>query len=356
MNRLIKKVPIRVGAASRVRPFSFYVLTILGLTVLLTLFSCEAADEPTDADIEHTLQSPPFAGLTDSIRQFPDDVPLRLKRAVSLSQHNLHELAATDYRKAWEISGNEDIALQYISNLLLMNELPRAIELLHEGVSRFPENTEFNRRLGELYAQKGRLEEGLEQYNHIIDKDSTNFEAWFDRGTLLARMKDTAGAIASLETSFALLPISYSGIPLAGLYISRKDPRAVEVCNILLAKDSVEVQAEPVFMKGVYYAETKDYDKAIGLFDECIKRDWKMTEAYIEKGIILYEQKKYDEAMKVFTLAGTVSNSDADVYYWMGRCFEATGDRENARANYQRAYALDETFLEARDGIKRMDG
>lgn len=356
MNRLLKKVPFHFGAASRPRLFSLYLLTILGLTLLLTLFSCGGDGERHHADFEQTLQSPPFATLTDSIRQFPEDAALRMKRAISLSQHNLHEVATADYRKAWEISGDENIALQYISNLLLTNQLPRAIELLKEGVAAFPENTEFNRRLGELYTQKGQLAEGLEQYDHIIDKDSTNFEAWFDRGMLLSRMKDTAGAIESLETSFALLPINYSGIPLASLYISRKDPRAVEVCNILLAKDSVEVQAEPVFMKGVFYAETKDYDKALALFDECIRRDWKMTEAYIEKGIILYERKKYDEAMKVFTLAGTVSNADADVYYWMGRCFEATGDRENARVNYQRAYSLDDTFLEARDGIKRMDG
>ncbi len=340
MNRLIRKVP----------------LMILCLTVLLTLFSCEGEEEQFNAGIEQALESPPFAALTDSIRQSPEDVPLRLKRALLLSQHNLHELATADYRKAWEESGNEDVALQYISNLLLINELPRAIGLLNEGAAAFPENTEFNRRLGELYTQNGELEAGLEQYDYIIDKDSTNFEAWFDRGMLLSRMKDTASAIASLETSFALLPINYSGIPLASLYISRKDPRALEVCNILLAKDSIEVQAEPVFMKGVYYAETKDYDKALTLFDECIKRDWKMTEAYIEKGIILYERKKYEDAMKVFTLAGTVSNSDADVYYWMGRCFEATGDRDNARANYQRAFALDETFLEARDGIRRLDG
>lgn len=349
MNRLIKKVLFYVDAA-------FYLFAVLVMTALLSLLSCQATEEQPIPDIEQTLESPPFAALTDSIRQFPEDATLRLQRAVSLSQHNLHKFATADYRKAWEILGNEDVALQYISNLLLVNELPRAIDLLREAAQKFPENTEFNRRLGELYTQNGQLEEGLEQYDRIIDKDSTNFEAWFDRGTLLARMKDTAGAIASLETSFALLPINYSGIPLANLYISRKDPRAVEVCNILLAKDSVEVQAEPVFMKGVYYAEVKDYDKALSLFDECIKRDWKMTEAYIEKGIILFEQKKYNEAMKVFTLAGTVSNSDADVYYWLGRCFEATGDRENARANYQRAFALDDTFLEARDGIKRMDG
>ena len=54
-------------------------------------------------------------------------------------------------------------------------------------------------------------------------------------------------------------------------------------------------------------------------FDEVIRRDWKMTDAYIEKGIILYEQKQYDEALKVFNLTVTVSNTDADGYYWLGR-------------------------------------
>jgi tetratricopeptide (TPR) repeat protein len=39
----------------------------------------------------------------------------------------------------------------------------------------------------------------------------------------------------------------------------------------------------------------------------------------------------------------TMKKPVPEVYYWIARCYEATGDKENALENYQRAYALDKT-------------
>jgi tetratricopeptide (TPR) repeat protein len=99
----------------------------------------------------------------------------------------------------------------------------------------------------------------------------------------------------------------------------------------------------------------KQYDSALVQFDEVIRRDWKMTDAYIEKGIIMYERKKYDEALKVFNMTVTVSNTDADGYYWLGRTYEATGKIQDAITNYERAVALDSTFTEARAALRRLN-
>lgn len=330
------------------------VLHLMMAGVAVCLFSCASGDRSEDDKSQKILASPPFKDISDSIKQFPDNIELRLRRATLLSQQNMHQVATADYKKSWESTGDENIGLMYVSNLLLSDEVNEAIKLLTEGAEKFPENTEYNRRLGEVYLQKGEYHKALQQYDDMISKDSTNFEAWFDRGSLLAKMKDTNEAINSLETSFTLLPINYSGLALANLYIAKKDPRALEVCNVLLSRDSTETQTEPLYMKGVYYSEVKEYDKALIQFEECIKRDWKMTDAYIEKGIILFERKNFPEALKVFNMAATVSNTDADAYYWMGRCFENTGDKEKAVLNYQRAFALDNSFSEARAAIRRL--
>ena len=143
---------------------------------------------------------------------------------------------------------------------------------------------------------------------------------------------------------------------LARIYVDQKNPRALDICNILLARDTAGVQTDPVYMKGIYYSEINDDNNALKEFEECIRRDWKMTDAYIEKGIIFFERKKYDTALKTFSMASTVSNTDADAYYWMGRCYEATGNKEDAITNYRRALALDTDFTEARTAIRRLNG
>lgn len=300
------------------------------------------------------LRHAPFKAVTDSLGMFPGNAELYLRRAALLSQHNLQDIATPDYKKAWELTKDEGVELEYISNLFLTNQIAEGIALLRRGAEEHPENTEFNRRLGEVYLQKNQPDSALAQFDIMIGKDSSNFEAWYEKGNLLAAQKDTVNAIRALEHSFALMPINYSGIALAGIYAAQKNHRALDICNMLLAKDSGALQTEPVYMKGVYYSETGQYDRAIKQFDTCIGRDWKMTDAYIEKGIILLQLKKTDSALTIFNMAATVSNTDPDAYFWMGRCYEAKGDKQQAAANYDRAYALDNSFIEAREGLHRV--
>ena len=325
------------------------------LAIMICILSCGQQDKDAKKNSSSILQSPQLAGLTDSINRFPDNPELRMRRALKLSQMNQHDVATSDYKKAWEITGDEFVALDLASNLMLSQQLPEAVNLLKEGLRKFPDNTEFNRRLAEIHLQKGNFTSAIAEYDKMIRTDSTNFETWYDKGMLLARLKDTSNAISALEKSFVLMPINYTGMALAGIYAAQKNPRVLEISNILLSRDTANMQTEPLFMKGVFYAEMKQYDSAVSQFDEVIRRDWKMTDAYIEKGIIMYERKQYDEALKIFNMAVTVSNTDADGYYWLGRCYEAMGNIQEAITNYGRAVSLDNTFTEAKSALRRLN-
>ena len=325
------------------------------LAILIAIISCGPQDREAKKNHSTILESPQFAGITDSIKRFPGNPELYMRRALMLSHMNRHEVATPDYEKAWEITGDEYVALDLASNLMLSQKLPEAVRLLEEGIKKFPGNTEFNRRLAELRVQEGNFSQAIEEYDSMIATDSSNFEAWYDKGSLFLRMKDTANAVDALEKSFSLMPINYSGMALANIYVAQKNPRVLEIANIILSRDTSQVQTEPIFMKGVYYADVRQYDSALAQFDEVIRRDWKMTDAYIEKGIIMYERKQYDEALKVFNMTITVSNTDADGYYWLGRTYEATGKIQDAIENYERAIALDRTFTEAKAALRRLN-
>jgi tetratricopeptide (TPR) repeat protein len=304
---------------------------------------------------ERILSKPPYAGITDSIKATPQNADLYLVRAIRLSQNNQHELATRDYEKAWELAPAESTALQYVSNLLLVDQPAEAVKLLKACIEKYPASTEFRRRLSEVYAQVGASEEALEQYNELLEKDSLNFETWFEKGTLLVQLKDTPDAIKAMERSYELQPINYTGLALANLYAATLNPKTLALCDELISKDTTFIN-EAIFLKGTYYSDTKQYALALEQFEECIKRNWKFTDAYIEKGIVLYEQKQYPEALEVFGIAATVSNTNADAYYWIARCYEATGRKDQALQNYQRALAFDKDFIEAREAIKRLKG
>lgn len=328
-----------------------YLRLLAGLAVT-SVIACNE-QEPAGKTVD-ILNRAPFKTISDSIRRFPDMPDMYLERAVRLSQHNQLDLATADFKKTWELSQDPGVALEYVSNLLLVNKVPEAMNVLKECAAKFPENSEFNRRLGEVYAEMGNTDAALKQFEDIINKEPENFEAWYDKGNVLAKRKDTAGAIQALERSFALQPINFTGIALANLYIGKKDPKALKVCDYLIARDSSGLQTDAVYAKGIFYSETGKPGLALEQFEECIKRDWKLTDAYIEKGIIFYEQKKLDTALKTFNMSVTVSNTNADGYFWIGRCYEELKDNNKAIENYQRALSLDRTFIEASERIKRL--
>src|SRR6266850_1894827 len=92
-----------------------------------SLIGCDWNDNRPDP--EKVLSAAPYSGLTDSISRFPDNDSLYLQRALLLSQNNQHEIATSDYKKAWQLHPNEATALEYISNLLLVEKLKEAIPL-----------------------------------------------------------------------------------------------------------------------------------------------------------------------------------------------------------------------------------
>ena len=300
------------------------------------------------------LNEPPFKPITDSIEDDSDNPDLYLKRAQLLIQKKQTALAVNDYRKAWELRPDEPTALFYTASMFMAGKEKEAIALLKECIKKFPDNPEFARRLSEAYLQSGQPREALKQYDLLLSKDPENFEALYERGRILAQLRDTANAIASLERAYSLQPLQIFGIALANLYAETNNAKVIALCDQLISRDPEQQATEPVYLKGIYYANTKQYPAALQQFEICIKRDWKFTEAYIEKGIIQYDVKQYDEALKTFSMATTVSNTYPDAYYWMGRCYEAKGNKQDAADNYYKALALDRDFDQAKDALKRI--
>ena len=326
----------------------------LSLCCILFLFQACRSSEKKRSDREDILQGPVFRQQTDSIHEFPGAANLYFERAQLLSRHDLHEIATADYKKSWELDPEENTALQYASNLSITDRLPEELTLLQSGLRRFPQNREIKRMLGEVFVQSGRDKEAIGLYEDILKKDPADFEAWYEKGLLYAQLKDTSHAIESLKNAFSLQPTNTYALELAHLYAEISDDRALALCDGALRNDPGRELVDPFFIKGIYYANTRQYEQAILQFDSCIRRDWKFTQAYIEKGIAFFKQQNYDVAMNTFRMAATVSNTNPDAYFWIGRCYEAINNKAEAAQYYQRAISLDKNFTEAKDAIKRL--
>lgn len=332
-----------------------WILPVAGWMVISVACNNGPDQNQTEPD-RILLQQPPFAALTDSIRQFPKDATLYFRRADLLSRNNQHEIAASDFKTAWGLQPDEETGLRYATTLSILNKPSEAIAVLQECVQKFPTDGDFKKLEGEIYTQSGNTTEALKLYEGILKADSTDFEAWYEKGLLLEQTKDTAGAISALQRALSIQPITTYAMELAHMYAETMNKKALQLCDETLQKDSTHQLTDPFFIKGIYYSNLRQYNTAITQFDSCIHRDWKFMDAYIEKGIAFFKQKKFEEARKVFEMAVTVSNSYPDSYFWIGRCYEATGKKDEAVPFYERAIGLDKKFVEAREALQRVKG
>jgi tetratricopeptide (TPR) repeat protein len=319
-----------------------------------------ACNGPRDKQAEQRaaiLKHPPFAALTDSLvgDKGDDRAGLLFRRAELLSRNDQHELAAKDFSASWELRPDEQTGLRYASTLTITGQIGKAIQLLQDCRKRFPANAAFPGMLAELYTQSNRMREAIDVYDNILGKDSLNFDAWYEKALLLEKGGDTASAILALRKAYTLQPINTYGLELAHLYAEKSDPAALTICDDILRKDMVHDLVDPFFIKGIFYSNTLQYKKAIVQFDSCIGRDWKFADAYLEKGIALFKQKQYQPALESFQMTVKVAETYADGYFWIGRCYEATGLKQQAIAYYRQALAFDKTFTEAADRIKRLE-
>jgi tetratricopeptide (TPR) repeat protein len=328
---------------------------VLSLAALL-IIACNSNSNKKQTEQTAILHQLPFAPLTDSLESARGDLAagLYFRRAELLSRNNRHELAAEDYRRSWDLSPEERTGFRYASTLSIIGQIDPAIQLLQDCEKKFPNDAAFPSMLGDLYQQAGRNKEALGIYDDMLHRDSSNNEAWYEKGLLFEKIQDTPNAIHALSKAYGLQPVNTYGLELAHLYAESRNPISLSICDDILRKDSAHESIDPLFIKGIYYSNTTQYKKAIVQFDSCIGRDWKFTDAYLEKGIALFKQNRYDSAISTFLMTVKVSDTYPDGYYWVGRCYEATGHKDQALLYYRQALALDKEFTEAADRIKHL--
>jgi tetratricopeptide (TPR) repeat protein len=323
------------------------------LSGLIIISSCN--DKKPVTTFDEILAQPPYAGITDSIRLEPTNDNLYFRRAVLLNTNNQPGPAQSDFEKAWSIKKDERYAIA-ISRLLLEKRPDSAILFLNAALKELPNSTLLQLSLARGYDAQNKPDDALKICDAILQANPQQADVLKMKADLLNKKGDVNGATAALEKAYQLAPFDVElNYILALQYAESKNAKVTALCDSLIKSDTAALHAEPFYYKGIYYSNINEQAKALSSFDEAIKHDYTFMDGYIEKGSLLYEMKKYAEALKVFNLALNISPELPDNFYWIGKCQEAMGQKEEALLNYKRAYGLDNNFKEAKEAAERMN-
>jgi len=299
------------------------------------------------------LSRPPYANLTDSIHQNPSDPDLYYRRGMLLYKNNNNQPALADLKEAWSLVKKEQYAIG-ISNILL-DKPDSAVSFLQDALKMLPQSIPLHLNLIQAYADDQKIGQALVICDKVLQQHPDQIAVLMMKSDLLEQENDTSASILTLEQAYHFAPFNEDlCYNLAFKFAQSKNPKVLTLCDSLLKHDTIEKKAEPWYFIGIYYSNIKAKAKALESFNNAIQNDYSFLDAYMDKGQILYDEKKYAEAINAFQLALKVSAAYADAYYWLGKCQEAVGKKEDARLNYQRAYGLDKSLTEAKEAAERL--
>lgn len=342
---------LKKGKNRGIANYEYLALVMRLLYYLLVVAGIVSCNNEEKNDV---LAQGPYGPLTDSIKHSPKNADLYYRRGELLYQNNEFNYAIKDIRKAWQLNPKEEYALGLTAVWRKTSE-DSAIAFLQEANLQLPQSIALHVALARGYQNKGKAEDALNITNSIIQQYPNQIDALLLKAELLRELSRKDEAMQTLEKAYSYAPFDRELVQNLGFaYAEAGNAKALPLCDSLIKADSSDAHPEPYYLKGVYWEAKKNNAVAIKFFDEAVKHDYYFMDAYMEKGQVLYNEKRYDDAVKTFQLAATVSPTFADTYLWVGKCLEAMGNKADAKLNYQRAYQMDKSMTEAKEAADRL--
>lgn len=227
-------------------------------------------------------------------------------------------------------------------------------KLLLNEISRYPDSLLLKENLIQYYRDNDNYTKAISIVNNSLLNDSMNARLWDIKATLHYEDDSILNAITSFEKAISIYPNPSYLMSLGTIYANTKNAKALDMADMLMQNQLTKTQKEGLFIKGVYYSNINEKSKAISYFDQCLSIDYTFMFAYREKAIALYDQEKFNDALKVLDKAITLQNIFDEGYYWKGRCFEKLNKPNEAKEEYRTTLIYSPDFIEAKEALTRL--
>lgn len=222
-----------------------------------------------------------------------------------------------------------------------------------------------NPKLWQAYYQRaldrhilGDDEGALIDLEQVMSINPRYADAYYQRGLILSHMGDYVEAIMNFEKaatlSVAIKGKAEQGIGIANYYLKQYG----------IAKSKFEAAAAIDPSNAINYvwlgrlrAEERDYKGALELYNKAIALNPEYSAAYLFKGRTLaFFMKNYDEGIMAFSKAIETDPDYADAYLQRAYAYNQKGNGKLAKADFDKAVALDHNLKEQVLPAYRGDG
>lgn len=332
-----------------------YVPLLLGFMLFI---ACKNNTEKAPvADADPIFESDPkLKAITAEINKLPKDAELYYGRGMMLRKRKMDSLALKDFKTAASLDTNESEYYSAVGDLLFENkDINGSVEWIQKAIQKNPTDKKAHLKIAKLFLYIKNYQQAFKEINTVLMKDVHNPEAYFLKGMVYKDIKDTAKAISNFMTSVQESPDYRDAVVQLGLlYAAKKDPIGLRYLDNAFIMDTLDVF--PIYAKGVYHQENKNYAAAKEEYTKCILRDRHYADAYFNMGYILMQEDSVQKAWRQYNIVTKVDPLNPAGYYNRGLCSEMMDSLKNAVDDYKMAISMDTSYSSPKVALARVRG
>jgi len=198
-----------------------------------------------------------------------------------------------------------------------------ALAALDMGLRMNPDNWQAWSDRGVILAKLWKWREAVHSYDRAIGIDPAHVQPWFNKGHCLAQgLTDYAGAIQCFEKAQRLGNV-----------------QAGEVIETLRRRMGNEAHA--LWKQALGLCRSEKFDEALELLDQALKIDPNYPQAWINKGAVLAEKGNHEQALICYDRAIQVAPMLSEAWFNKGiSCLRRDWDYEAALPCFETAHKL----------------
>jgi len=190
-------------------------------------------------------------------------------------------------------------------------------------------------------------------FTHIVKISPRNSVAHNNLGAALANMGKLDEAALHFHIAEEVNPQDAEVHYNLGRYFLQKgrlDEALPEYGLCLYWTGDQDLAAKARFDLGLVFSQKQEIEQAKANYRAAIKLEPESAQPYVNLGVILYSEKKTDEAMGLFTQA-LQAQQDALAYFWMGRILQDQNKLPEALQAYRAALKVSPDLTMAQHNI-----
>ncbi|MEI7662302.1 MAG: tetratricopeptide repeat protein [Bacteroidota bacterium] len=294
--------------------------------------------------------------LNQQIDQNSSAPDLYNQRAKCFLLDHQFDKALKDINKAISLDGGKSLYYTTLSDIyLLMGKPDGSRDALKKAVGINPNDKEALLKLAKLYLIVKDYKNCYAIVQQLLKLDNGIASAYFTRAIGLLEQGDTIHAVGDLMQAVDRNQKYYEAyVQLGELYSIKKDPLAV-----LYLRNALNLRPrsrEALYMLGLFYQETGQYNNAILSYQSLSKFDTAFRDAPYNIGYIyMVYLKDFTKAVSCFSESIKRDPAYYQAYFNRGYAYELSGNYKKAYDDYQTSLKIQVNYDKAVEGLNRLD-